>query len=456
VSRVFERDGRLVFFLSQKVAGKTSMFRILVSTADGEVTNEQTLMELSRPKSGSGWAAMFGGISAGFKIAYDAASGNYAVLGEDGFTDNETGALRINLYDAKHQPLWSYSYKKLDEEQKYLELMDGIVKGNSLYLCTHEFTTRSKGKEQSNLVMTEIGTNGMHVRQQKLAIEPELKGFNGVLRYLPASGRIMLVTRRYNGPEKLVFTAISERDFSVVFSKPASVALIDADLKARCGKKRSFKGVMQDWYQTGDGAYTIIFEELTERNISNSHSGSMLGGSTTTTYEAEDIGVLQLDADMMPLKGTVLVKYESSSAPMRVNLRSEPADYSAAFGGTGETLFEHWGSPEFNSADYIHSKSGDYIIVNTNPDNFKESLCDSRKDYSYVSSATTALFTLGDSRQERAYLWGPPESKEKGRTAIIGTADYAPATGDYAVVMVEPNNGKERKMIARMAWVHIP
>src|SRR5690606_5223324 len=112
-------------------------------------------MELSRPKSGSAWAAL-GGVDAGFRTVHDAATGNYAVIAWDGFTEDEDEFLRVNMYDADHQKLWSYSYKKQDPSQKYLELMDGVVKGSNLYLCTHEFTTRSKGAEQSNIVMTEI------------------------------------------------------------------------------------------------------------------------------------------------------------------------------------------------------------------------------------------------------------------------------------------------------------
>lgn len=456
VSNIFETDTTLSFFLSQKLAGKPAMFRIVVNARTGAVINEQKIAELSKPKSGSGWAQIFGKVHADINVVNDPATGCYALIAFDGFTEDTAARLHVDLYNAKHEQLWSNAYTKLAPEHKYVEYMAVAIKNDKLYLCTHEWTTRSYGQEESILVMTEISAQGKIFRQRKLDLTPGLKDVSVNLLYAPSAKRIMLCLNDRDGTFKQNFerykttiAAIREDDFSIDYSKELNLAALDEDSRKNCSKRKDFGGSFNDWMLDEQGNPRILLSEFLTATVSSKSAYSNLTAHSSTVTEIGDIGIIQLDKNGNQVSGYVVAHAEVSGSTLRPRIMNHSSVPGCGFGEEPKPLYEDLASDEFTSCNYIHTPAKDYVIYNIDRKEITQSLCDGIAGNN-GNRSPAALYTITNGVQKRDYLFEPPVGDDLYRSAVMKSADYAPGTKTYAVVMTEQH---EKKMISHIAWM---
>ena len=458
VSAIFETDTTLSFFLNQKIGGKPTMFRTVVSSTTGNIIDDTKIAELSKPKRGSGWAQVFGRVYADISVESDPVSGNYAIISYDGFAEDTASRLQINLYSAAHKQLWSAAYNKLAPEHKYLEALAAIVKDDKVLLCTHEWTTRSYGTEESILVMSEITGTEKIKQQRKLDVDPGLKDASVSLLYAPAEKKIMMCMSKRDGTfkqnyerYKMSVSSINEQDFSIAYTRELSLDALDEYSRKNCSKRKDFGGSFGNWMLNGQGNPRLLLSEFLISTTVSGSAYSSLATHVNTAAEIGDIGIVQLDKDGNQANNSnyVVAHAEVSGSTMRPRVMNNSTVIGAGFREEPRFLYENLASDEFAGCDYIHTATRDYVIYNIDRKEVTQSICDGIAG-NRGNRSPAALYTITDGGQKRDYLFAAPGDDEIFRSAVMKSSSYLVKTQTYAVVMTEQH---DRKMVSRLAWI---
>lgn len=454
ITNIFETDTTLAIFLYQVIDGRKTMYRILMSPVSGNIIDEKKIAEIEKPKAGSGWIIF--SVYSEVSVVNDPESGNYAVISYDGFTPDLKTQLRIDLYDAQHQKLWNHDYQRLVPAHKYLEFSALIINADQAFVCTHEWTTRSYGKEESIVVLSKIMPDGTLARQQKLDVQPALKDVNVRLLHAPVSKRIMMCLTNRDGVFKQNYekyktniVAIDEDDFSIAYNKELMLGALDEYSRKNCPRRKGFGGSFCDWMLDKNGNPRILLSELQTRNTSEQSMHNSMLSLSSSAIESADIGIIQLDRDGNHVTGYVVAHADDFSTAITPSIMNNRQVVPAYIGQTAKPLYEHLSGSEFSGYNYIYTPDCDYLIYNVDRKEITKSICNGIYSI-HGNRSPAAIYTIKDGVQSRDYLFQPPAANDLFRSTVIASSSYSSKTKTLAVVMTEQHKSK---MVSYMAWV---
>ncbi len=456
---MYELDGNIVCFIQQQIDRRPAVSRALISTVDATTSKDTQLAILARHGAMSAFATELGGVANRVEVARNREAGGYAVIREDGLQDDVANGLIVDLYNRKHEKTGTYAYKKLTADAKYQHYIDADFKGNDLLLCTHEFTTRSKGVEQSHLVLTRISPDGQVKQQKNLPLEVANKDFETNIRYLPKADRLMVLYMEPDGHYKggpfryvINMTALKGTDFEKIYSQPVEMAQVENVKAGVCQSSKTFKGSVFSWFPNERGGMSIVLSEREIQTQSSERSNSILGPRVSSSQSYRDAGVIKYDENGKPYEAVYHPFFIDAAGPA-MPIAGEEYSRPIACGGSGKSMYLDWSiSAEAWLCNYIHTPEHDYFIRNYPHNSFDDEPCSSISVLT-AWKTSAALYTVSPKDARRDFLWAKAQEKDDYHAIMTGASDYDARTQTFGTVLLEAN-GKE--MILHLGWIHLP
>jgi hypothetical protein len=476
IPAIYAIGDQVVLFLEQVADREPSLYRIILSSADGKLVKEEKIAEMPAYAKGSGYAMAFGHVQPkGFFVERDPSSNAYAVLVFDGFAPETDKRIEIIHYDASHQELGRSYYDAPEMRYKYINFLGMVVNGTKeVHVATYCYGTNASTSAGSKIYISTLGEKALV--HHPLEFTRDLKETRASLVSNPVTRMLELfiisevsaknsegfgkITREVLVKE--LFVIIDPTNFTVVSNSMPTNMMATKFRKQRYDKdEERYTGVPMNVVVNPDGTTTIVSEDeipvletptgpMAFVNLGYGKSVFFNGISGNIKYNwLKDIGISDYDQGKEKY-GYVVRKSQKNKTVITPLMHREMRNNKVTF--DLKKGFGMEANVGFYSFDYISTPSGRFVIFNDHPKNFERDAEKNPKTLQGVSEANTICYKLNGGEISKMYFFGEPDKTFDNRLALISSGDYSEATGDYAVMMIEKAG---RKKQARLAWAHV-
>src|SRR5690606_27026904 len=156
VDGIFESGGNIVVCLSVIEKKVPKLYRLVISTANGDLVKAEQLGELPKVTMGSQYAMAFGGVKKpDFLVRHDEDK-SYAVALFNTFSSDRSKRIELIHYDSKNKETQRVYLSTPGDKFKYVNILDMVVANNqTIYALVYGYNTaNSDGNEGQTYIAT--------------------------------------------------------------------------------------------------------------------------------------------------------------------------------------------------------------------------------------------------------------------------------------------------------------
>jgi hypothetical protein len=205
--------------------------------------------------------------------------------------------------------------------------------------------------------------------------------------------------------------------------------------KAAGARSNDFEGLPADVTLAPDGNLFVMLEE--QEDVHRHYSG--------------DLGFMEVNCKGQQMGHKLISKKQGGWANFGALAHANHRLCRISFGldKGAITGYSHAG---YYFVEHITGKKGDFIFYNDDERNFDREPGSEPVKFRQASTGQTFGYLFSGNEVEKFYLFGKPGNEFDNRFALLSSGSYEPATGKYAVLVMERAG---RKKDARIAWVEL-
>lgn len=424
---VYDINGDIVIFISQRNRGNMQfLHRLIISSETGKLISAEKLGEI--PVRNSGEMTNVFMVVNDYHIAVDEKSKNYAILANEGFTDNYEEKIKVTVYDKSHKPIKTAVASKEINKERFTQFAAMYMHNDDVYICTNDYDPKSKSLRTPFYVsVLRHDTNEMI--SKKMDIFPYRNTSNTSLKFNPGNNMIQLITlteiskdtknslsgrSTTNYVYGVTISFIDGETLQLISTKQYSNDLANVYAKKVLGDKEGYDGGLPYMVINHDNTTAMISEE----------------GKSINGHAIND----QMAITILDKNGREQEAYVMNIPEIAGNI------YTTRTGGGVYTKY------------YLSTPSGNYILMNDLPENLEKGPKEEPHKLSTISDANTILCKLQDGKIQKSYLYGLPQQKRSAKFSKFYNIHYHKASNTLALLMVD--NAKGDKM-SQIAWIKL-
>ena len=372
-----------------------------------------------------------------FFIQKDPNSNYYAISYFDFQAPDINKRIEVIHFSPTHEIITRAYFTNPESNYLKLHYVTMYVNGpKSVILSSFLYNTKlDKGKEEAAcFYLSELKAGATNFKSVK-AVETDyyhraeaIFVFNGV------TNKILLLSTIYSKGEKGKIGGYNVISQTLNLETLALTELInlhseklDAAYMAANSTKEHYKGFPQHYCINSKGNAVILSEYI-----------SLIGGYTL----AQKIGINCLTPEGQDIYGTTL-HYMNSQGTKAISFM-----YTKGLNGQ-YTYSNYFDEFQDTYVGLVSGKSNSYLFLNNTVERFKMLENNVTPTFATAISSnkpkfTSFIYTLNDvGIASKEYIFGKPVSEDVTKYCRFNTADYDPATGLYAVIVVDKIKGKK-------------
>lgn len=423
---IYEVGDHLVMFFTMLYRDNMlALHRLVFSPTSGQMVKTDEITRIPTRRNYSYELDEF--VSNDFYIAQDPVSKHYAVLMFEGYTENKADRVKVQVYGTDNNLLREATLRNTESE-RFVRYAGMDMYNGDVFLAINDFNPKNK-KKQDVPIHVSIWKNGTDAFiAETITGMPCNKESMTRVKYNPGTNLLHLVTHTITDSEsKMGFNkttyiryyvtgliTVDPANLKVISIVPYRTPKADAYTRQKLGDRRGFNGTQPELRFTHNNALVWV----------GSENRSYTKGNHSWTAQAQ-MGVSYLDNNGVEVDAYVVRTPELTGM-----------SFSA---GTG--VFTH---------EFVSTPSGDYVIYNDLPENFKLTERQQPNRITTISDANTVVLRMADGKVEKQYLFGEPENKKSSNFSRTAHAVFDKKTGTYVTFMVRNREGKKT---GHIAWV---
>lgn len=424
---VYDINGDIVIFISQRNRGNMQfLHRLILSAETGKLISAEKLGEIPVRNAGE-MTNVFMPVN-DYHIAVDEQSKNYAILSNEGYTDDIDDKIKVTVYDKTHKPIKTAVASKELYKERFTQFTAMYMHNDDVYVCTNDYNPKSKSL-RTPFYVSVLRHDANEMVSKKIDIFPYRNTSNTKLTFNAGNNMLQLVTlteiskdtkNSFSGRSTtsyvygVTISFIDGETLQLISTKQYSNDLADVYAKKVLGDKDGYNGGLPYMVINYDNTTAMISEE----------------GKSINGHEINDqIGITILDKTGREQEAYVMNIPEISGNIYTVN--------------TGGGVYGKY---------YFSTPSGNYILMNDLPENLEKDPKEEPHRMSTISDANTILCKLQDGKIQKSYLYGIPKQKRSAKFSKFSNMHYHKGQNTLALLMVD--NAKGDKM-SQIAWIKL-
>ncbi|MGX5820730.1 hypothetical protein ACWKWU_21220 [Chitinophaga lutea] len=439
VEAIFEANGDAVLLISEVDERRPMLYRLIIDGVKGVIKKEETIGELPRVKMGGGYAMAFGNVPPPAYFAYkDPSSDLYAVALFNSFASERNERLEVALYNGRHEEIGRAFFTSPEDKFKYIEYVDMTIVDESVYVLGYAFNTAASGGKENTLLMGALSKGGSKVALKELDFAQDKTLDRGVLKYNPATRKLMLLTyvtnrrSRKTGNTRLI--EINPQTSEVTGSNDIFPTEAEEKSKELFGKRADLEVRPVNFFINPDGSWAVVYEEIkvTSRSYNTAPATGSVGGSvsfspTVVNTELNDMAVSLYNVDGKVNKSYFIPKRHFLLSMQPRSFYHSNREGRAAYLKSGD---------QFKSFAYINGKEKMYVLFNDVEENIERVPKGKITTIKGVSECDAFAFGLEgeNTMPDRAFLFGKPSRKKDHNLVLFAVSDYDRDRNVYVTV----------------------
>ncbi len=444
IAGLFEIKGEAVLFLVQSGYPMSTLYRLHINAATGELNREDELGSLNTD-------------SRGIMIEKDPQSNNYAAIFFNVEVRDNSNRIRVIHYDSSHKIINNALYQLQDTVFKHLYFVGCVVDGGKrLFMITCGHSGRSDDTI-GRVILSRLDKENVEFIHRYLSYPMNFEDAKSVLLYNRSNNQLQLLSLFRERSTTKFMTNVTTTFFQPYLSHidPETLSLVD--LKEMNGQKvyeyaqtnidaeYVYSGLPQHMIIEKDNTTTILFEETLTATKFISNYNQVLEEKSSLGA----IGISELAVDGTEMSGYAIAKKQKSPRGLSKLYISERSKgvylplpiYQSDNSNAGSIM----------SFDYINTPIGRHIIFNDLLVNYEEGEGEKkRKLMTSGSGSNTICIKLNEGRTSKFLLFGEPGKRGRSIFSYISSSDYNEELSTYATIIIECT-GRGRQ--AKIAWV---
>ncbi|WP_299254389.1 hypothetical protein [uncultured Cytophaga sp.] len=434
---VFEINNDIVVFIVNANAGAPVLIRYIFDGFTGKLKKEEIV--LSKPKrkiklmSEAEYAYV---IPSDFFIQKDPNSDYYALAYFDFYATSINEKIEVFHYSPTHEII-SRAFLK-NPEIKYLKLhyVNLYVNGEKSVIVSSYLYNVDYGNEKDGeacFYLSELKTESTSFNSVRAFETPFYKKAEAMFFFNKVTKKVLLLSTVYvkgkkgqSGDYAVISQALNLETLALTDAFNIYSEKINAAYKANASGLLDYYSGFPQHYSVNSKGNSIILSEILYNGVYQ-----YLGVSCFTPTGQEVFGVY-----------TNYLHRQSSLGMSFSYSRGLNGQYFSSFSETNLGL--------------ISGKSSSYLFLNNTMERFKLGDKDPAPWTPINSNSvnfTSFIYTIDDAGiASKEYIFGEPISILEKRYCRFNTADYDPATGLYAVIVVDDIKGKKTVSVL---WMHL-
>jgi len=445
---VIEVNNEVVVFL--QIISKTgpTLTRYIFDGTTGQLKKNELILTMPMLTKAD-WAEYYKNTLPEFSIQKDPKSDYYAVGCYDPYNKDYNKRIKIVHYSPQHAII-SNAYLPIPEIKytvfRYVDMH--VNEGKSIVISS--FASGAKGETNAYFYLSQLKAGELVFKTVK-SIET-LPYFYGecLFFYNKITNKVLCISTVMGSDGNGKATGYSTNTQVLNLETLALTELITlhsskVDAKyAQLFSGNHYNGLVQNYSINSKGDVLL----LTEEEATYSSTSTNLN-STYTYSQGKEIGITSLSSTGQEKYGE-LVHYSH-----KYYSKYESLVYMKALIGQ----YTYNGMDEYDGT-YVASvaaTSNNYLLINNASERFEASDKELPNLYSSITTSsknfTSFIYTFNEAGiVSKEYIFGKPTSAEDAKYCLFNTADYDPATGLYAVIVIEKIKGKKT---ASVLWMNL-
>jgi len=307
VNALFETNNDLVLFISEIESRQPVLYRIVIDGNTGNIRRDEKMAMTNRyAYFAQPFITQYDPVTS-FFVRKDPNSDNYALVILHNNDQTVNGNLEMIWYNGNHKEISRAYYANSDTRYKNINYLDMVVLGDEkVCLFAHLYNQTQVGDKKGQLIMATLSKTVDTLTLNKLNIGVKKVIDSGLVRYNPVTKKILFIG--YAHAE-----AGDEEKYAGIFGfvdptrqtpdQEIDIFPAKANEKTMALAGRAFTGMPQNIFVRSDGGFSIIYEELTRREVKPLNAASYL-------YCVKDwLAVASFDVNGQPTYSCVIPRH---------------------------------------------------------------------------------------------------------------------------------------------------
>lgn len=448
VEAMFEAKGNIVILIREMESKTPVLHRIIIDGLKGTIIRDEIIGELKKMNMGHGYAMAFGGVAPpDFNAEKDPNSDQYAVAMFNSFESDRSKRIELVLYDGDHKEIARAFYKSPEEKYKYINYMDMVFVGSTVYCLGYARNTRSSGGKENTVIMAELtaGDTDVKLTELKFTRDQDLK--RGMLRYNKFTDKIMLLAfapyKNSNGNGELWLFHMDPKKLDAKTHDEIYPTAIQSKASEVFGRREKFTGSPINMFVYNDGSYTVALEEIrVVTHTSTSTSGRSMSSRSYTIVE--HLGLMHYDASRKLVNSWYLPKDHfmwSASANTFYHRHRE---------SRAVRLYD---GDQYKTFVLVRSKGKEYVLYNDVEEN--DQRIEKGKDPQQVKGlkACDAFYFPLEKEMipRRTWLFGESKGRKDHHLALFPISDFNEDQNVFVTLRLDIHQAKQ----VHLVWMEL-
>ncbi|SFW79865.1 hypothetical protein [Chitinophaga sancti] len=442
VNAVFESNNDITLFISEVESRQPVLYRIIIDGKTGYIKKDEKLMMTNRyAYFAQPFITQYEPVTS-FFVRKDPNSENYALVILHNNDRSVSGNLEVIWYTGAHKEIARAYYANSDRRYKNINYLDMVVLGDEkVCLFAHIYNQTEVGDKKGQLIMATLSKTTDTLALSKVNIGVKKVIDSGLVKYDPVIKKIIFIgyahpeagdEETYAGICGLVDPGRAAPDQEIDIYPAKAVE------KTKALANRAFTGMPQNVFVRSDGGFSIVYEELTRKQVKPLNAASYV-------YCIKDwLAVQSFNANGQAEYSCVIPRHAelrnweiSAFNNERVSSSAQPLIKGEQYRGYG--CFQY--------------KDRVYVTMNNTEDNMKKAVQGKGVAFSTVRDTDGYYYVCDASNELPAYapLFGLNVNKDDdGHPLVMGVSDYDADKGRFITLKMDKNT--EHRGV-RVVWL---
>jgi hypothetical protein len=442
VNAVFESNNDITLFISEVESRQPVLYRIVIDGKTGNIKRDEKLSMTNRyAYFAQPFITQYEPVTS-FFVRKDPNSDNYALVVLHNNDRSVSGNLEVIWYTGAHKEIARAYYANSDTRYKNINYLDMVVVGDEkVCLFAHIYNQTEVGDKKGQLIMATLSKTTDTLALSKLNIGAKKVIDSGLVKYNPVTKKILFIgyahaeagdEEKYAGICGFVDPTRKTPDQEI------DIYPAKANEKTQALAGRNYTGMPQNVFLRSDGGFSIVYEELTRKQVKPLNSASYV-------YCIKDwLAVVAFDQNGQPQYSCVIPRHAELRNWEISAFNTERVSRSAQPLIKGE---QYRGYACFQYKDRV------YVTMNNTDDNMKKAARGKALAFHTVRD-TDGYYYICDGNNELpdyAPLFGLNINKDDdGHPLVMGVSDYDADKGRFITLKMDKNTDHRG---VRVVWL---
>ncbi len=442
INAIFESNNDIVVFISEVESRQPVLYRLIIDGTTGYIKRDEKLVMTNRyAYFAQPFITQYEPVTS-FFVRKDPQSENYALVVLHNNDRSVNGNLEVVWYAGNHKEISRAYYNNRDTRYKNINYLDMAVLGDEkVCLFAHIYNQTEVGDKKGQLIMASLNKTSDTLEISKLNIGVRKVIDSGLVKFNPITKKLLFIgyahaeagdSEKYAGIMGFVDPTgrTPEQEINIFPAK--------ANEKTQAIAGRDFTGMPQNIFVRSDGGFSIIYEELTRKQVKPLNSASYV-------YCIKDwLAVVSYDVNGQPEYSCVIPRHAELRNWEIAAFNTERVARSAQPLIKGE---QYRGYACFQYKDRV------YVTMNNTDENMKKAAKGKGVSFHSVRDTDGYYYICDASNEQPEYkpLFGLNVNKDDdGHPLVMGVSDYDNDKGRFITLKMDSNTDHRG---VRVVWL---